>query len=112
MSYIVGKYPVLTIQHNFMQSGHYFLPTDEDFDVVEKAKKTAGNVYIPQHWMDVIRNARKRDPLSVCEIIPKNFLDLTSMVKQLTTERSVLMANNYIDRIFKALNSLMTIRSV
>ena len=73
MSYIVGNYPVHTFQFNFMQSGHSFLLNDGDFDVVEKARKTAGNVYIHQHWMDVIRNARKRDTLSVCEMIPKDF---------------------------------------
>ena len=87
MSNIVGKYPVYTFQLNFMQSGHSFLPNDEDFGVVEKAKKTAGNAYIPQHCMDVIRNARKRNPFSVCEMTPKDFLDLTSMAKQLTNRK-------------------------
>ena len=37
--------------------------------------------------MDVIRNARKRNPFSVCEMTPKDFLDLTSMAKQLTNRK-------------------------
>jgi len=32
-----------------MQSGHSFLPNDADFRVVEKAKRTAGDVYVPEH---------------------------------------------------------------
>lgn len=32
-----------------MQSGHSFLPNNADFGVVEKAKKTAGDVYVPEH---------------------------------------------------------------
>jgi len=63
-SYLTQKYN-LTMTLHFMQSGHSFLPNDADFGVIEKAKKTVGSIYVPEHWMDHVAKSRKRNPFTV-----------------------------------------------
>lgn len=70
-----------------MQSGHSFLPNDADFGIIEKAKKTASNVYIPDHWREVIAKARKRNPFKVVNMQSGDFVDLTKMSKTLCNRK-------------------------
>jgi len=59
LSHIVERYQIESVILNFMQSDHSFLPNDADFGVIEKAKKTAGEIYVPEHWLKVTSGARK-----------------------------------------------------
>lgn len=76
-----------SITVNFMQSGHSFLPNDADFGVIEKATKAAGDVYVSEHWMRVVANARKHMPFTVVDMQPSDFIDLTAMSSQLTNRK-------------------------
>ena len=71
---------------NFMQPGHSFLLNDADFGVIENTKRTAGDVYVPEHWMTVVANVHKRVPVpfTVVDMQPSHFIDLTAMSSQLT----------------------------
>ena len=54
MSYIVGNYSVHIFQLNFMQSGHSFLPNDEDFGVAKKPRKLqVMYIYLNIGWMSL-----------------------------------------------------------
>ena len=87
LSFLVQEYSLESITINFMQSGHSFLTNDADFGVIEKAKKSAGDVYVPEHWMKVVANARKRQPFTVIDMKPSDFIDLTAMSSQLTNQK-------------------------
>ncbi|KAL4153089.1 hypothetical protein QTP88_000922 [Uroleucon formosanum] len=65
--YIVSspEYTVKKIDHKFLVSGHSYLPCDQDFGLVEKQKKLFPNIFIPEHWNNVILTARKRNPFKI-----------------------------------------------
>jgi hypothetical protein len=86
--YLVVK-PKMSATLNFMQSGHSFLPNDADFGVREKAKKTSGGVLVPEHWMDVVAKALKRNSFIVglVQMQSSDFIDLTAMSKQLCNRK-------------------------
>jgi len=60
--YIVSspEYTVKNIDHKFLVSGHSYLPCDQDFGLVEKQKKLFPNIFIPEHWNNVISAVRKK----------------------------------------------------
>ena len=87
MSFLVSNYQLDSFTVHFMQSGHSFLPNDADFGVIEKYKRVCGDVYIPQHWIDVVKSARKRNPFEVVEMTKDDFADVTSMSKELTNRK-------------------------
>jgi hypothetical protein len=86
MSYLVQTHGIDMTLH-FMQSGHSFLPNDADFGVIEKAKKTSGSIYIPEHWMQVVAAARKRNPFRVVNMHCGDFIDLAAMSKFLVNRK-------------------------
>ena len=53
---------VKTIDLKFMVSGHSFLPNDAEFGVIESASKKQQNIFVPQDWFDIVRNAKRRNP--------------------------------------------------
>lgn len=63
------------IQHIFPIRGHSFLPCDRDFAKTESKKKKVERLYIPEHWMEVIRKTRKVKPFSVVPVTQSLVLD-------------------------------------
>lgn len=53
---------VKEINLKFFVSGHSFSTCDQNFGVIDKEKKYHENIYIPDDWVSVIRNAKKKDP--------------------------------------------------
>lgn len=88
MSHCVSALPLQSFTINYMQSGHSFLPNDADFGVIEKAKKKGKDIYVPEHWMELIKNARSR-PFNVVEMAPTDFYDLECTAKQLTFRKKL-----------------------
>jgi len=74
----------------FMQSGHSFLPNDADFGVIEKAKKSGKEIYIPQQWMELVGHARKHNPFTVVEMKSSDFVDLSLTAKQLVNRKKAV----------------------
>ena len=87
MCHCVSSLPLESFTVHYMQSGHSFLPNDADFGVVEKAKKTGNDIYIPKHWMDLVRQARKQHPFTVVEMELGDFYDLSVTAKQLVNRK-------------------------
>jgi len=54
-----------------MSTGHSFLPCDREFAPIERLKKSA-NVYVPEDWMRVIKNAKESN--EVHEMTQQHFL--------------------------------------
>ena len=46
------------INHRFPEPGHSFLPDDQDFGVIDTAKKLNRPIYSVEQYQDIIREAR------------------------------------------------------
>ena len=66
------------IQHIFPIRGHSFSPSDRDFAKTESKKKKVDRLYIPDHWIDVIRSARKVKPFTVVPVSQELVYDFQS----------------------------------
>ena len=53
---------VKTIDLKFMVSGHSFLPNDSEFGIIETSSKKHQNIWVPQDWFDIIKNAKRKEP--------------------------------------------------
>lgn len=79
-----------TIEHRFFVSGHTYMPCDRDFGVIETYKKKyISNIYCPNDWFEVVKNANKKNPFVVCVIKQEDFIDLKQILKKNLTKKSV-----------------------
>ena len=84
------------IQHFFPVRGHSFLPCDRDFAKTDTKKKTVERVYLPEHWFDVIRSAKKTKPFNVVpvtrEMIHNHQTHFSSFLKKTCTYKKERMS--------------------
>jgi len=86
------------ITQKFLESGHSFLPNDSDFGDIEKRLKHHSEVYVPQQYYDVIREARSSSkPFKVIEMTQDDFFS-TAMLEKATVNNN----NNNNNPICKA----------
>lgn len=55
-------YTLKTITQKFFVPGHSFNSCDRSFAIIERAKKFTDNIFIPDHWMEMVREAKKNEP--------------------------------------------------
>lgn len=61
MMYIVNSVPNLSeIIVCYLVSGHSFLPNDSDFSDISKSQKKKEFIYIPEQWMTLVEQCRKK----------------------------------------------------
>src|SRR5258705_4885300 len=60
--HIVNSLDIETVDHYFMASGHSYLPNDQDFGVIERAKPKTQEVFVPAHWHTIIETAKRCSP--------------------------------------------------
>ena len=77
-----------SIQHQFMVSGHSFLPADRDFALIERAKKTA-SVNLPDKWSSVISQARVKNPFTVVNMKQQFFQEFETLTKALKKPKNL-----------------------
>ena len=53
---------VETIDLKLLVSGHSFLPNDSEFGVIESSSKKIQNIFVPDDWFDLIKNAKRKKP--------------------------------------------------
>ena len=76
-----SEYSITKIDHKFMISGYSYLPIDKDFGNVEQAQKRAAHIYIPQDWMELVAQARRKNPFNVLTMKRENFCVFTASNK-------------------------------
>ena len=76
----LGKFKC--IRHVFPIRGHSFLPCDRDFAKTESKKRRIERLYTPDHWMQVIRTARKAKPFTVVQVSQDMVLDFPTHFSQ------------------------------
>lgn len=50
------------ITQKFFIPGHSYNSCDRCFALIEKEKKVTSEVYVPEHWMNIVRHAKKKEP--------------------------------------------------
>ncbi|KAL1454579.1 hypothetical protein WDU94_010799 [Cyamophila willieti] len=81
--YLVENFDVDVIRHKFFVSGHSYNDADKDFGIIEKRKPDRG-VYLPEHWADVIREAKDLDPFIVTQMQREDFLNFKKLTSKIT----------------------------
>lgn len=64
-----------SIEQRFFVSGHSYNSCDRCFGVIEKQKRITEMIYVPQHWVNIIAQAKKKEPkFNVIEMKREDFL--------------------------------------
>ena len=79
--------PFTTVDQKFMLSGHSYLPNDRDFGKIERAKKKKQTVYVPDEWYELVRNARQKNPFSVCVMTAEDFVDVKNLKQNIVNRK-------------------------
>ena len=82
--------PFTTITQKFLESGHSFLPNDADFSDIEKRLKYHPDVYIPEHWYDIISEARTSKPFVVHEMKQSSFLSTAALENAVVNRKTTV----------------------
>ena len=75
------EFPFEIINQKFMVPGHSFLPNDRDFGNIESARRKSQHLFVPEHWYDLVRTARHKNPFTVTPMECCDFVSLKSLAK-------------------------------
>lgn len=70
-----------------LQSEHSYLPSDSDFGIIDKAKKSGKEMYIPHQRMELVHHCHKQKPFTVAEMQYCDFVDLLLTAEQLADQK-------------------------
>lgn len=76
--YVCNMFGIKCWEHQFLESGHTYLPNDRDFGLIGKRAKHA-NAYNLEQWISIIESARVKNPFKVTKMKSK-FRDFESLV--------------------------------
>ena len=82
----VCYYQFEVIDHNFLTSGHTYLPSDQDFALIEKKKK-GNEVFIPTQWFSLVESTRTKKPFQVARIQREDFKSLKTFSKKFVNRK-------------------------
>jgi len=72
----------------FLESGHSFLPNDSYFSDIEKHLKYHPDVFVPQQWYDIIKEARSGSkPFIATNMSTEEFLSTTPLENAVTRRK-------------------------
>lgn len=86
------EYPELKrIEQHFFLSGHSYNSCDRSFGTIEMQKRKTENIFLPQHWINVIRQAKKKEPKFVVVEMEKNdFFSSKSLEKSVVNRKKTI----------------------
>ena len=77
------------IDHKLLVSGHSFLPNDQDFGLIEKAKKKTNQIYVPAQWQGIVRHAKRKQPIFNVRPMTSDDFFSTSILEKTTVNRKL-----------------------
>lgn len=78
-----------TIEQRFFLSGHSFNNCDRNFGLIERQRKVTENVFIPNHWVNIIQQAKKNDPkFNIIQMQQEHFYS-TEFLESIVTNRKI-----------------------
>lgn len=86
------EYPELErIEQHFFLPGHTYNSCDRSFGTIEMQKRKTENILLPQHWINVIRQAKKKEPtFVVVEMEKKDFFSSKSLEKSVVNRKKTV----------------------
>lgn len=78
------------IDHNFLESGHSYLPNDSDFGDIERAAKYHPNVYIPDEWCTIVKDARAKHRFEVIQMNKEQFIATSNLEAALVNRKKTI----------------------
>ncbi|CAB3252755.1 unnamed protein product [Arctia plantaginis] len=78
---------VENIDHKFTVCGHSFSSCDRAFGLVEKQKKYFPDIYVPEHWNNVILATRKKKPFKTVEMKRDDFISTKALETNITNRK-------------------------
>ena len=78
--FICNMYGIESWEHSYLESGHSYLPNDRDFGTISKSARYVSAVYSVDQWIDVIENARKKNPFKVVRM-GDSFLNIDKLIR-------------------------------
>lgn len=77
-----------TITQKFFISGHSYNSCDRSFGIIEKEKKNATDLYIPDQWIDLVKAAKKSEPkFDVTKMESKDFFSSSDLEKMIVNRK-------------------------
>lgn len=86
------KHPELkSIEQHFFIPGHSYNACDRSFGTIELQKRKTEDIFIPQHWINVIRQAKKTEPkFIVVEMSKQDFFSSKSLEKSIINRKNTI----------------------
>lgn len=82
---------LLSIEQRFFVPGHSYNSCDRCFGVIERQKKITDLIYVPQHWMNIIKQAKKTAPeFTVIEMSKEDFFSCKQLESIITNRKKCL----------------------
>jgi len=85
------KFSVNYVNHKFLESGHTFLPNNQDFGLVEKNKRFNKDIFVPADWIKVIASAKKHKPFVVTELKTDKIVSLKPLEQRAVNRKKLHM---------------------
>lgn len=77
-----------SIEQRFFFSGHSYNSCDRCFGTIEKQKRITEMIYVPEHWANIIAQAKKNEPkFTVVEMVKDDFLSCKEIEKIITNRK-------------------------
>lgn len=80
------KSDLKSIEQRFYEPGHTHSSCDRSFDLINDQISTTETVFMPQMWIDIINQSKKREPrFTVTEMTAKDFFSITPLKTFITS---------------------------
>lgn len=88
---------LISIEHHFFVSGHSYNNCDQSFALIERQKRLTENIFVPKHWNNIIRLAKKTEPYFITpEMMKDDFFSCENLLK-LIINRKISMEKEKIN---------------
>lgn len=76
------------ITQKFFIPGHSYNSCDRSFALIEQQRKITTEVYVPGHWMNIVRTSKKRDPkFEVIQMCQNDFFSSDSLLELIVNRK-------------------------
>ncbi|KAH9629864.1 hypothetical protein HF086_006548 [Spodoptera exigua] len=88
---LLNDHPSLEeISFRFLESGHSFLPNDNDFAKTECALKQHQRIYLPEDYIHIMKHCKKNKPLQVHRMDKTDFVTSSELESIITNRKKAV----------------------
>lgn len=90
------KHSDLVIEQRYFIVGHSYNSCDRCFGLIERRNKITENIFIPSHWVQIIRQAKKNNPQFLVSEMRKEDFVSSKPLEEMIINRKKSTAGNQI----------------